>query len=129
MLLWVLLHRVLTALNSSGPAKPVLCLGANFVLVTGVLCVIQAGLGAGAVYLGWAAQGDPGLSSGCCLQEGEACTALSLSPGSVTSANITLGSSFGLFLKEKQIQAEEPELQYPGTLGITAPIQLQLQRG
>lgn len=52
-----------------------LYLGANFVLVTGVLRASQAELGAGAFYLGWAAQGDPGLSSRCCLREGEACTA------------------------------------------------------
>lgn len=39
-----------------------LYLGANFVLVTGVVCVSQAGLGAGALHLGWAAQGDQGLA-------------------------------------------------------------------
>lgn len=93
-------------------------LGAKlFVLAAAVICANQAGprLGADALNLRRAVQGDLWLSSHRCLREGEACTAVSLSPGSVASANITLGGSFSLFLKEKQIQAEESDLQEPGT--------------
>lgn len=39
------------------------------------------------------------------------------------------GQLFWFIFKRKEIQAEEPELQHPGTLGIAAPIQFQLERG
>lgn len=76
-----------------------------------LLLPVQAGLGTDALCLPRAARRDPGLGSPGCPREGEACTAASLSPGPVTSSNITLPSSFSLFLKEKQIQAGESDLQ------------------